>query len=68
MSTPKQTRQQLIDAGKIWHVTHPDKPDDILFEGCQTHAMSFIRQHFGNRAYKRGDIRLGEVIFEMPED
>ena len=58
------TRQQLIDAGKIWIVYKSELPDDILFEGPKTKAFKFIKDNFGMKEYKHGQIRAAKVIWE----
>lgn len=61
------TRPAKISAGKIWHVYLDDSPDVILFEGNLTACRKLIKETFGWRFYKKGTIRLGQVIWE-PED
>lgn len=53
-----------MKAGKIWQVYLDLAPESILFEGNKTAAKKFLVDNYGLAAYKRGDIRLGMLIFE----
>ena len=64
INSEKELRQKLIDAGKIWQVYTNSQPDTILCEGFKTKCFDYIRLHFGLRAYKKGTIRLAQVIYE----
>lgn len=57
-------RQSMIDAGKIWQVYPCSDSENILFEGSKTKCLSYIKEKFGMRAYKNGQIRLAKVIWE----
>lgn len=59
-----KTRQEIIAAGKLWQVYRDDAPDFILQEGSKTKCLDFVKCWFGMRAYKAGEIRLGQVIWE----
>lgn len=59
-----KTRAEKIKAGKIWQVSPDGKPDEILYEGSKTACFAFVRDHYGMRAYKRGTIRIGQLIWE----
>jgi hypothetical protein len=61
----KKTRTELIDAGKVWQVYNASDPDNILFEGVKTHCQNFIRINNLTRSYKRGEIRMGKLIYEQ---
>lgn len=57
-------RQQLIERGKIWQVYPDGEPDNILFEGNKTAAKNYIsKYHY--RQYKKGIIRLAQIIWEQ---
>lgn len=58
------TRSELIAKGKVYHVYYDAKQDEILFEGCKTKAFQFVARRFGMRAYKKGTIRIGMVLWE----
>jgi hypothetical protein len=58
------TRQEKIAKGKLWQVYTNEKPNNILFEGCKTKCLTFIKDHFGIKMYKRGLVRIGQLIFE----
>lgn len=58
------TRSSLISRGKLWQV-HPDaEPDKILFEGSHAACLRFLRSSAQWHAYKRGQIRIGQLIWE----
>ncbi len=58
------TRQELIDKGKVWQV-HPDgNVDCIFFEGTKTQCRNYIKDKNMKRMYKKGEIRLGKLIWE----
>jgi hypothetical protein len=57
-------RQELIKKGKIWQVNLDASPDDILFEGNKTNCFKFVKQNYGMRQYRKGIIRVGELIWE----
>lgn len=62
----KLTREQQINAGKIW-IVYPDgkhEDKDILFEGTKAKCLAFIEEKFGKKAYKSGAIRAAKVIWE----
>ena len=61
----KLTREQKISRGMIWQVYHPLTPDNILFEGSKRACMNFIRKVYGMRAFKKGNIQLGQLIHEI---
>lgn len=57
------TREQKIEAGKIWQV-YPDKDHgNVLFEGSHSKCKTYIAENCP-RAYKKGEIRIGKLIYE----
>lgn len=58
------TRQQLIDKGKIWQVYNDGEPDNVLFEGNKTKCLQFIKENNFGYYYKKGKIRIAQVIWE----
>ncbi len=60
----KQTRTEKIKAGEIWQVYPDSNPDDIRFEGSATACLDFIRKNYGSRAYVKGEIRRGKLLWE----
>lgn len=58
------TRTEQIHKGKIWQVYLDSAPDNLLFEGNKTKCFDYIKVNFGMRAYKKGTVRIGQVIFE----
>lgn len=60
------TRQTLIAKGKIWQVYPNGKHDDedVIFEGSKTKCMTYIKEKFGMRFYKNGQIRCSKIIWE----
>jgi len=60
---PMTARELKIKQGKIWQVYPNGEPDCVLFEGCKSSCLRFIRT-YGYKAYKMGSIRLGKVISE----
>ena len=62
----KLTRADKIKNGKLWQVYASAKPDNICFEGSKTACMKYIRKTFGMWVYKRGKIRIGQLIWENP--
>lgn len=60
----EMTREQKIDAGKIWQVYEDMKPDGVLHEcGSKTAAIKWARANFPVQ-YKYHKIRVGKLIYE----
>lgn len=57
-------RKFLLENGMLWQVYLPKTPDDILFEGQKSNCMNFIRENYGLSKWKRGEIRIGNLILE----
>ena len=62
-----KTRQELIDAGKIWQVYPSHDNDIILFEGNKTAVKRYIKNNNLEKAYKTGMVRMGKLIWEKTE-
>lgn len=62
------TRQQRIDKGLVWNVYHSDSPDVLMFEGTKTQCKKYLSLNNLNRAYKRGSVRLSQIIWEEKGD
>ena len=58
------SRQRLIDRGKLWQVYPDGSPDDVLFEGNKTQCKQYIWQEQLQGQWRRGSIRMGQVIWE----
>lgn len=59
------TRQQQIAAGKLWTVYADNPIDTVEFEGrSRTSCLNYIKSKYGLRAYRAGQIRIGQVIWE----
>lgn len=56
------TRAQKIKAGKVWQVHTP--PDVLLFEGSRTACLKWLRTNNKVHARKRGEVVLGQLIWE----
>lgn len=58
------TREQKINKGKLW-IIHPDSDGDkILFEGSKTSCVKYLKENKLWGDYKKGVIRLGQLIWE----
>lgn len=60
----KTTRELAIENGKVWQVYPEGEVDNILFEGTRSKCKTYIAQNCP-QSYKRGEIRLAKVIFEI---
>lgn len=58
-----RTRQQLIDAGKIWQLYPAVNKEDILCEGTESKVRKYARKF--RRQIMRGEIRIAKVIWEI---
>jgi hypothetical protein len=58
------TRAELIERFKLWHVYYDVDPDTILCEGSKTACLRYLSEHHLTRKVKRGEIRLGQIIWE----
>lgn len=58
-----QTRQQKIEAGKIWQIYPDVNGNDILFEGSETQCRKEIRRKY-KKQNQAGTIRLAKLIWE----
>lgn len=61
-----KTRQELIDAGKVWMVYLDASPDVILFEGTKTACQKFVKERGWNRRVRRGEMRMARLLWEKP--
>ena len=60
-----KTREELIDAGRIWQVSPDNDGDNVLHEcGSRSACMKWLRENKMMRQYKTGTIRIGRVIWE----
>jgi len=59
-----KSRADKIKAGKIYQVYPDIDPDSIMFEGSKTACMTYIRKTCGMWGYKRGKIRVGQLLWE----
>lgn len=57
-------QQTKIDAGKIWQVYPDGQPENILFEGTKTGCKNWLKVNGRIRDYKKGSVRLAQVIWE----
>lgn len=57
------TREQKIDAGKIWQVYNKLSPDDVLFEGSKSACIKWAKNTLPVQ-YKYGTIVIGKLIYE----
>lgn len=58
------SRSKLINKGKVNQVYFDAEPDNILCEGNITKCRNFITEKRWWRLYKKGLVRIGEVIWE----
>lgn len=61
------TRQEKILKGKLWTV-HFDNCDNNLFEGTKTACHKYLKENNLTRQYKRGKIRVGQLIWEFENE
>ncbi len=59
-----KTRAEQIKAGKLWQVYYDKTPDAIMFEGSKTACVKWANENGHRRAIKRGEVRLGNLIWE----
>lgn len=60
-------RLQQIARGKLWQVYLDGDPDKILCEGSKTACRQYIRNWFSAREFKKGYVRLGQLIHETAD-
>ena len=61
------SREQQIEAGKIWQVylAGDDRHEPaVLFEGSKIGAFGYVAQNFGLKEWKRGNVRISKLIWE----
>ncbi len=62
-----KSREQLIKEGKVWLVYPDSDGDAIQFEGKSRAAcLKYLKLKGLTRDYKKGIIRIGELIWEKP--
>ena len=61
----KLTRAQKIKLGKIWQVYFDIAIEDIQFEGSKSACIKYLKENNLWKKYKRGEIRIGQLIFEF---
>ena len=57
-------RAWKLKLGKLWQVYANATPDNILIEGSKSFCLKVMQERHMMRSYKRGEIRLGQLIWE----
>lgn len=57
-----RTRQQLIEAGKVWQLYPSVNSEHIIFEGTESQVRKYGRKF--RRQILKGDVRIAKVIWE----
>jgi len=56
---PGPTRQQLMDAGKVWHLYRRDHPDTVIAErSSRSQCLAYLKEKGQLRAWRNGKSEL----------
>lgn len=60
-----KTRQQLIEARRLWYVRKDCDTETHLHEcGSKSACLAWIKKQGCWRAYKKGEYRIGYILWE----
>ncbi len=61
------TRKQAIERGRVWQVYEDGCRETILHEGTKSSCQRYLRERGLQRYYRRGLVRMAQVIWEDQE-